>query len=202
MLAVLLQLAAPPDSVRLEPVVSPILFDGAVSRAEYGKPSLVITRPGGNVVVWLRRQSPWVYLAADLPDSSYYWGDDLVISLDTGGDRAPAPMHDDFQWYFRRMLDSSVIFRGDNGKWRAPRDDPDWHLGASREGPGWEVRGTSRAGGWSIEFRLDSAYFTEAKSGAPGLAIRSYNDAPQRWDAWPSTATVRQPTEVERRPDL
>jgi hypothetical protein len=178
------------------------VFDGRIDSAEYGAPSLVLPRPGGEVRLWLRRDHDWVYLAASLPDSSYYWGDDLVISLDTGGDRAAGPQHDDFQWYFRRALDSSVVFRGDGGTWRAPRDDPDWRLGAGREGGGWEVRSASDAAGWSLELRLDLQYFRQAGPRAPGLAIRVYDDEPQSWVPWPGAVAVRQPTEVERRPDL
>ena len=178
------------------------MFDGRADSAEYGAPSLIIARPSGMVRIWLRRDQDRVYLAASLPDSTFYWGDDLVISLDTGGDRAPGPQHDDFQWYFRRTLDSSVVFRGDAGKWRAPRDDPEWRLGRDREGGGWEVRSVSEQGGWSLEFRLDLEYFRQSGTRHPGLALRVYDDAPQSWVAWPAVPAVRQPTEVERRPDL
>jgi hypothetical protein len=190
------------DTVRIEPMERAPVFDGRADTAEYGRPSLIIDRPGGAVLVWLRSHAGQVYLAARLPDSTWYWGDDLVICLDTRGDRATGPMHDDFQWYFRRAMDSSVVFRGDAGKWRAPRDDPDWRLGREREGGGWEVRSADRPDGWSLELRLDAAYLSEAGAGHPGLAIRVYNDDPAGWHAWPSPAGIRQATEVERRPEL
>jgi hypothetical protein len=190
------------DTVRVLPMELAPVFDGRADTAEYGRPSLTIPRPGGEVLVWLRSHGGQIYLAASMADSTWYWGDDLVISLDTRGDRAPGPQHDDFQWYFRRVLDSSVVFRGEAGKWRAPRDDPDWRLGHDREGGGWEVRSADGREGWSLELRLDAAYFGEAGAGHPGLAFRVYDDDPHGWHTWPSPVGTRQPTEVERRPDL
>jgi len=190
------------DTVRIIPMERPPLFDGRADTAEYGAPSLTIDRPGRPVLVWLRSYGGQVYLAARITDPTWYWGDDLVVSLDTRGDRATGPEHDDFQWYFRRALDSSVVFRGDAGKWRAPRDDPDWRLGREREGGGWEVRSVDGQDGWSLELRLDASYFREAGAGRPGLALRVYDDDPHGWHTWPTPAGVRQPTEVERRPEL
>ncbi len=165
----LLALLAPsPDTLRISASPVPPAFDGVASEGEYGAPIAIISRPQGAVRIWAVESQGWVYLAVQLPDTSFYWGDDVVISLDVWGDRGAAPGHDDFQWYFRRVLDSSVVYRGEQGKWRVPRHDPDWRLGAEREGGGWEVRSVSGAGGWSLEFRLDRAYFLEAKAGDSG----------------------------------
>lgn len=188
--------------MRLTPVAVPPVFDGRVSEAEYGAPSIEIPRPGGVIRLWLRRDSAFVYVAAWIPDSSVAWSDALLLSLDTGGDRSPGPMHDDFQWEFRRVLDSSVVFRGDGGRWRVPRDDPDWRLGAGREGGGWEVRSASDAVGWSVEFRVDPYYLSQAPGRLPGLALRIHDDDPQAWYIWPAAPGLRQPTELERRPGL
>jgi putative phosphoesterase len=200
MLALLL--AAALDTIRLVAAVHPPLFDGRASIEEYGAPSIGITRPGGVTSLWLRRDSAYVYLAASMPDSTFSWADDLVISLDVPGDRDPGPGHYDFQWYFRRMLDSSVVYRGEGGRWRAPQDDPDWRLGAAREGGGWEVRSQSTDSGWSLEIRFDPEYFTPPPGRSTGLAVREFDDQPQGWYAWPHPSSVRQPTEVERRPAL
>ncbi len=178
------------------------LFDGAATVTEYGTPTFEVARPGGPIQVWLRRDSAWVYIAARIPDVSVAWNDDLLLSLDTGGDRARGPMHDDFQWDFRRTLDSSVVYRGEGGQWRAPRDDPDWRLGADREGGGWEVRSVSDSAGWSVEFRLDPYYFSQAGKGLPGFAVRVFDGDPQAWYVWPAVPGIRQATEVERHPDL
>lgn len=191
------------DTVRVAPVTRAPVFDGRADSAEYGAPTLSIARPEGQVDLWLRHDSAWVYLAARLPDSTVYWGDDLVISLDTRGDRSAAPDHDDFQWYFRRTLDSSVVFRGnDAGRWQPPRGDPDWRLGKDREGGGWAVRSVDDGRGWSLELRLDMAYLREAGAARPALAIRTYDNDPGGWRSWPMPAGVKQAAEVERRPSL
>lgn len=192
------------DTLRITPVTRSPRFDGRADAAEYGAPSLVLARPQGNVEIWARRDSASVYIAARLPDSTFYWGDDLVISLDLNGDGSPAPDHDDFQWYFRRILDSSVVFRGsDAGRWQPPRGDPDWRLGRDREGGGWEVRAVDDGSGWSLELRLDIAFFREAAAPArPALALRTYDNDPHGWHTWPLPPGIRQPTEVERRPAL
>ena len=198
----LLQMALSADTVRIIPAARSPAFDGRADSTEYGVPSLTIARPGGTVLVWLRSYEGAVYLSASIPDSTSFWGDDLVISLDTRGDRAAGPQHDDFQWHFRRALDSSVVLRGDAGKWRMPRDDPDWRLGSARAGGGWEVRSADGPRGWSLEFRLDTAYFREGGAAHPGLALRVYDDDPSGWSVWPRPAGIRQATEVERRPEL
>ena len=144
------------DTLRLVPAGPAVRFDGAASVVEYGDPTVTLTTQQGAVRIWLRRDSSAVIIAAAIPDATHSWGDDLVISLDTGGDRSAGPAHDDFQWCFRRVLDSSVVQRGDAGRWRLPRnDDPDWRLGPDHAGSGWEVRAAEAAAGWSLELRLD-----------------------------------------------
>lgn len=199
---ILLQSVVALDTVRVSAAVRSPDFDGRADSAEYGTATLTLTRPGGTVSLWLRRDGPWTYVAAAIEDRTFYWGDDLVISLDTRGDRASAPQHDDFQWYFRRTLDSSVVSRGEAGKWRAPRGDPDWRLGAERAGGGWEVASINGVGGWSVEFRLDSAYFTQAGEGTPGMAFRVYDNDPHGWHPWPRPPGIKHPTDVEQRPSL
>ncbi|HXI20097.1 MAG TPA: hypothetical protein VNH46_03380 [Gemmatimonadales bacterium] len=190
------------DTIHLVRAAHPIVFDGRADTAEYGTPSIAIARPAGTVRIWLRREGDSVFIAADLPDSTWYWGDDLVISLDVRGAGGEAPGLDQFQWYFRRMLDSSVVDRGRDGTWHPPRDDPDWRLGGEREGGGWAVRSAERGTGWSLELRLDAAWFTEARNGAPRIAFRTYDDTRSGWYAWPSPPGLPSPTEVERRPSL
>jgi hypothetical protein len=197
----LLLIAALADTVRVPPVTSAPRFDGVVSVEEYGAPSMEIARPGGTIRLWLRRDSSFVYLAASMPDSSFYWGDDLVISLDIRGDRDAGPGHFDFQWYFRRVLDSSVVYRGDGGYWRAPQDNPDWRLGTARDGGGWEVRSANEAAGWSIEARFDPEYFAPSPGRLTGFAVRVYDNDPSAWYVWPDRRDLKQPTELERRPD-
>lgn len=188
------------DTILIRPAAHPPVFDGKVDTAEWGPPTLEIKKDGAPVRIWLRRWEDAVYLAADLPDSTFYWGDDLVISLDTRGDRASSPQHDDFQWYFRRVLDSSVVFRGNAGSWLAPLGDPDWRLGRSREGGGWEVRSASSRAGWSLELKLVLDWFAGEAGRRPGMGLRTYDDGPNRWYIWPESRELKQPTQLERIP--
>lgn len=198
----LLLMAQTGDTIRIDRSPTAPTFDGVVSVAEYGAPTITMTRPGGAVQLWLTQHDSAVYLAARIADSTYYWGDDLVIGIDMAGNGGDGPGHDDFQWYFRRMLDSSIVRRGDNGKWRMPRDDPDWKLGTARDGGGWEVRSVSDSAGWSLELKLDPYFFSQAGSGNPRMAFRVYDDHPHGWTPWPHPSGLKQPTEVEERPRL
>jgi hypothetical protein len=38
----------------------------------------------GEVRVWVVRAGGAIHVAAAIPDSTFYWGDDLVVSLDVG----------------------------------------------------------------------------------------------------------------------
>ncbi|HUQ15088.1 MAG TPA: hypothetical protein VM094_03465 [Gemmatimonadales bacterium] len=175
--------------------------DAGSSAAALGEPALRLGTGQGAASIWLLRTRDSAFVVARIPDSTYYWGDDLVISLDVSGDRGTVPGHDDFQWYFRRSLDSSVVYRGRGGRWEAPRGDPDWRLGPSREGGGWTVNSRSEAAGWSLVLRLDAAWLEGEAGRRPGVAFQIYDDSPSGWFAWPAPEPGRQPVSVERMPD-
>jgi hypothetical protein len=200
-LLVLALQAAPRDTLAPR-VVESVPAEAGSSAAALGDASLRIGTGQGAASIWLLRTRDSAFVLARIPDSTYYWGDDLVISLDVSGDRGAVPGHDDFQWYFRRSLDSSVVYRGRAGRWEAPRGDPDWRLGASREGGGWTVSGQTDAAGWSLLLRLDPAWLQGARGRRPAIAFRVYDDSPGGWFAWPSPQAGRQPVSVERVPDL
>lgn len=103
-----------------------------------GEPAIRIPTRQGTALVWLLRASDTVFVVASIPDSTPSWRDDFVLSLDIKGDGGPSPQHDDFQMDFPRELDSSVVYRGRNGRWQLPQDDPDWRLGSARSSGGWE----------------------------------------------------------------
>jgi hypothetical protein len=193
--------AAPRDTVPVR-LVESVPADAGSSAAALGEPALRIGTGQGAASIWLLRTRDSAFVVARIPDSTYYWGDDLVISLDVSGDRGPVPGHDDFQWYFRRTLDSSVVYRGRGGRWEAPRGDPDWRLGPSREGGGWTVDSRSEAAGWSLVLRLDAAWLEGEGGRRPGIAFRIYDDGPSGWFAWPAPTDGRQSAGVERVPDL
>ena len=193
--------AAPRDTAPVR-LVESAPADAGSSAAALGEPALRLGTGQGAASIWLLRTRDSAFVVARIPDSTYYWGDDLVISLDLSGDRGTVPGHDDFQWYFRRSLDSSVVYRGRGGRWEAPRGDPDWRLGPSREGGGWTVNSRSEAAGWSLVLRLDAAWLDGEAGRRPGVAFRIYDDSPSGWFAWPVRADGRQPSSVERVPDL
>jgi hypothetical protein len=201
MLLALIQ-AAPRDTVPVR-LVESVPADPGSSAAALGEPSLRIGTGQGVASIWILRTRDSAFVVARIPDSTYYWGDDLVISLDVSGDRGAVPGHDDFQWYFRRSLDSSVVHRGRAGRWEPPRGDPDWRLGASREGGGWTVNSKSTTSGWSLILRLDAAWLDSADPARrPAIAFRVYDDSPGGWFTWPAPTQGRQQSGVERVPDL
>jgi hypothetical protein len=173
-----------------------------VDSISLGPPQIRIQTRQGIAQVWLLNAGDTFFIAASIPDSTAYWGDDFVVSLDTRGDGAPAPAHDDFQLYFRRALDSSVVFRGRNGRWEPPRNDPDWRLGKERSGGGWEVSARSEPLRWSLLLRLDSAWFAGPAGESPRIAFRIYDDSPSGWFAWPGPEGTSPPASVEQSPRL
>ncbi len=175
-------------------------FDGVASGAEYGAPAVALPTAQGGVKIWAVRWGDTVFVAARITDSTFYWGDDLVISLDPLGDRTPGPGHDDTQWYLRRVLDSSVVSRGRHGRWMAPSDDPDWRLGAERSGDGWEVQGRSDAEGWSVELKLPLLWFADSTGRRAAIAFRNYDDSPHAWYSWPAPAPGERAIRVEMDP--
>ena len=128
------------------------------------------------------------------------WGDDFVISLDTRGDAASNPQQDDFQWYFRRSIDSSVVYRGRDGRWEAPRADPDWRLGRARDGAGWAVESRGSGAGWTLLLRLDREWFVGENGRIPRMAFRVYDDRPAGWFSFPGPGHGEPGTVVEQAP--
>jgi hypothetical protein len=200
MLPLLLALAG--DTLHVRRAERPPVLDGRADAAEYGAPDIRIANGQGTVLVWIRRAGDSVVIAAQIPDTSYYWGDDFVVSLDPRGDRSAAPDEDDTEWYVRRATDSSVVLRGRAGRWMPPGADPDWRLGGVREGESWQLRTASTAAGWSVELVLDVAWLGGDAGRLPAIAIRTYDDGPAGWWSWPMPPTGRPATVVERSPPL
>ena len=196
-LLLLLAQAAPGDTLHVRRVDS---IPDAADSARIGPPAVVIRTGQGLASIWLLRLRDTVQIFAAIPDTTYYWGDDFVISLDLGGDRGAAPEHGDFQWYFRRMPDSSVVYRGRSGRWEPPRADPDWRLGATRSGAGWSMTTGSSGAGWWVRLRLDPGWLAGADGKRPAIAFRIYDDAPAGRYAWPEPRGGAQATSVERTP--
>jgi hypothetical protein len=189
-----------PDTIRIRDIERSPPPGRLLDTRQYGSPQIRLHTGQGTARIWLLRASDTVFLAAIIPDSTRYWGDDFVVSLHTDGEAAASPQHEDFQLYFRRMLDSSVVFRGRNGRWEPPRDDPDWRLGAARAGGGWEISSQDEAGVWGVLLRLDPAWLPRNSHRMPRIAFRIYDDAPGGWFSWPSPEAGAPATTVEGSP--
>jgi hypothetical protein len=192
----------PDDTLVIRTVDRAPLPGAAIDSIRYGPPQVRIPTRQGTALVWLLRAWDTVFVAATVPDSTPFWGDDFVLSLDTRGDGAPSPQHDDFQLDFRRVLDSSVVYRGRNGRWQPPGDDPDWRLGAGRSGGGWEVSALNNRETWNLILRLDPAWLEGREGRLPRLAFRIYDNSPSGWYAWPPSPGSAPPTTVEHTPAL
>jgi hypothetical protein len=189
------------DTLRIRDVPQPVRADAPADSARLGSPQVRISTGQGTALVWLLRAVDTVFVVARIPDSTRYWGDDFVVSLDTRGDGGPAPGHDDFQLYFRRAVDSSVVYRGRNGRWEPPRGDPDWRIGTERSGGGWEVSVREELKRWLLVLRLDPAWFSSGASPAARIAFRIYDDAPGGWYSWPPPRGTSRPATVEQMPE-
>jgi len=194
LLAALLQWG---DTVRVPRIDS---IPGVDDSVTVGGPAVVIRTGQGLASVWLARRRDTVELYAALPDSTVDWSDDFVISLSTGGELGEAPGHEEFQWYFRRVLDSSMVYRGRNGRWEAPRGDPDWRLGPERSGGGWTVTSGNSPSGWWVRLRLEPGWLDGQDGTLPAIAFRVHDNEPQGWYAWPEARAGTQPVDVERMP--
>ena len=193
-------LAAQADTLKVRTIARPPRPDGRIDSVALGAPTVRIRTGQGTALIWLVRAADTTFVAARIPDSTPYWGDDFVLSFDTRGDAAATPQHDDFQLYFRRALDSSVVFRGRNGRWEPPRGDPDWRLGADRSGGGWEVSATNDNRGWTLLLRLDPAWFAGEAGRLPRVGFRIYDDSPSGWFSSPLPPPPEPATVVERTP--
>lgn len=204
MLLALLALVQAPteDTLKIRSVAAPPGPELTVDSVQYGSPQLRLRTRQGTALVWLLRSADTFFVAAAIPDSTWYWGDDFVLSMDTRGDGGTSPQHDDFQWYLRRAMDSSVIFRGRSGRWEPPKGDSDWRLRKDRSGGGWEVSSRDGATGWSLLLRLDPVWLLGADGRLPRIAFRIYDNDPHGWFAWPLPEGIPQPSSVEQTPDL
>jgi hypothetical protein len=189
-----------PPSVELRDVVAPPPAGAALDSTTWGPPQITISSRSGQASVWLLRAADSVFVVVRVPDRTPSWADAVSVCLDVSGDRAPAPAHDDFRFTLRRVLDSSVVYRGRNGRWQPPLDDPDWRVGATHAGGGWEAAAATDADGWSVILRLDPAWLAGEGGRRPGIAFILHNDDPSGWSAWPSEAGSSLPQELDQAP--
>lgn len=198
----LVLLDTPGDTLRVRTADRPPSPAAFPDTASLGSPSVRLQTGQGHALIWILRVADTAFVVAHIPDTTRYWGDDLVIGLDVAGDKGPAPRSDDVQWYFRRALDSSVVFHGRDGVWQPPGNDPGWRLGRDRSGMGWQVTSMDRADGWTLTLRLDSCWLAGEAGRLPRIGFRIYDDAPEGWHEWPPSRAGAPPRTVERTPAL
>ncbi len=190
------------DTLRLRAVSQPPAADGRIDSTAWGAPQIRIATPQGPVSVWLLLSADTAFIAVAVPDRSPSWTDAVAICVDVAGDRAASPAHDDFRWTVQRQLDSSVVYRGRDGRWVPPLDDPDWRLGSARGGGGWEVGAADRGDGWSFVLRLDPAWLAGEAGRRPAIGFLVHDDDPNRWLSWPTVESAAGATLLERTPAL
>jgi hypothetical protein len=188
------------DTLRVARLARVPVLDGRVDTREYGTPPVQLVTAAGAVRVWIARHDDFVYIAAELPDSSFYWGDDFVVSLDPAGRGGTSVNAGSRQWYLRRLLDSSVVSTAVDGRWFSPGREPAT-LGSTHHHADWDVASSSSPTGWMVELRIRAAV-VNGGSDAPRLAFRTYNDRPSGWWSWPIPPAGVPAQRVERTPDL
>jgi len=192
---------APADTIDAATLRAAPVMDGRVAEREYGDQPIRITTAAGVARVWLARHDGFVYIAAALPDSTFYWGDDFVVSLDANGSADASPQPGDRQWYLRRTLDSSIVSTAVSGRWNTPGQEPPM-LGPVRRGEDWDVASSSSSSSWTVELRIRDAAFGASSTAPPRIAFRTYNDGPNGWWSWPEPASGTPAQRVERSPQL
>jgi hypothetical protein len=173
------------DTLRIRDVLAAPSPNGRFDTLPWGAPQITIPTRQGTVSLWLLRAMDTVFVAGTMPDRSDSWADVIAVCLDVAGDRTPKPGHDDFQFALHRLLDSSVVYRGSNGRWQPPRDDPDWRVGPTHGGGGWEAAAVSDGRGWSVVLRLDPAWVAGSEGRWPAIAFVVHDDDPNGWYRWP-----------------
>jgi len=193
---------APSDSpsIALRDVATPPMAQALLDSTGWGTPQISIATRAGPASVWLLRAADSVFVVARVPDHTPSWADAVSVCLDISGDRAPTPAHDDFEFTLRRVLDSSVVYRGRNGRWQPPLDDPDWRVGATHAGGGWEAAVMSDTAGWTLVLRLDPAWLAGEGGHPPGIALMVHNDEPSSWSAWPPRQDGSPSQDMDRTP--
>ena len=189
--------AAPADTLRVQALSAVPAIDGRIADGEYGDASVTLQTATGAVRVRLGHRDGALFVGAEIPDSTLYWGDDLVVALDPDGSAGAAPGAGDRLWIIRRAADSSVaVVAAGDGRWEPPGGART--IGATHYGAGWALATRDGGGRWVVELRID---VPAAASGTPRIAIRTFNDQPgPAWVTWPAPAGV--PAQrVERIPD-
>jgi hypothetical protein len=193
------RVAAPPETLRVAAVAQPPRLDGIVSDGEYGAPTLELLGFDGPVRAWFVRSGDSLYVAAVVPDSVFYWGDDFSVLVDADGSGDDAPALGDRSYVLRRTADSTVVLAAPgNGRWDPPGGTPS--VGSRRAGEGWRFAVHDTTAWWSVELALDATHLRGARGVLPRVAVRTARVPPLLTLAWPTPPEGVRPSAIGHRP--
>ena len=160
---------------------APLVFDGHVSKLEYGdaKHSL-FTNGHGQVDVYVKVFDGRLCFGFVIPDETVHPGDDMVVMLDTRNARPETPDKDDLRAYVRRKIENSRMHVGDGKAW------------IDQYGP-WEYRAVSYAAGWEVECRIPISSLGVTDKTTMGFALRIWDNEPQKNFNWPTGSNEAKP---------
>jgi hypothetical protein len=133
-------------------------IDGIISAGEWAAAdSVVYDSPEGQCTVLVLQDGSALFVAIEVPDSTYADGDRTMLYIDPLHDAAAAPQPDDRMFIQERG--GSTIRQIGTGSWWA------WQSGGA-----WSSATTSDAAGWRAEFRIDYSEIG-ISPGQPGLIM-------------------------------
>jgi hypothetical protein len=161
----------------------PVVFDGHVSKFEYGDAVRTMFPNGhGTVEAFTKAAGGYLYFAFSIPDRTPHPGDDIVIMLDTKNRRSAALDSSDIRAYVRRKMENSRMEQGNGKAWENLYGD-------------WEYRSSLYSVGWEVEARipLKSLNLDFKTPATMGLAFRIWDNSPQKVWNYPLRANEDQP---------
>ncbi|UCE37216.1 MAG: right-handed parallel beta-helix repeat-containing protein [Thermoplasmata archaeon] len=154
-------------------------IDGVISPGEWDDAnSIRFYNAQGEINVYLKHDDDTLYFMSHIIDSTYYWGDDIVIGIDTEHNGELHPQPDDYQFYIRRDVSTSEINRGSGSGWESVPVD-EW------AGEVWNET-SSDASTWTAELSISYSFLNIIDCDqVMGIEFRSYDDNPEGLFNWP-----------------
>jgi hypothetical protein len=194
-----LRAVAAPETLRVATVARAPRLDGIPTEDEYGTPTLELPGPYGPVRAWFVQAGDSLYVAAVVPDTAFYWGDDFSVLVDADGSGGDAPALGDRSFVLRRTADSTVVLEAPgNGRWEPAGGTPS--LGSRRAGKGWRFAVHDAKDWWSTELVLDARPFRTVGRTYPRIAFRTASFPPLTTLAWPKPPEGVRPSAIGHRP--
>jgi parallel beta-helix repeat protein len=155
-------------------------IDGVISPGEWDDAdSFMFFNDQGEIRIYFKHDDSSLYFMSDIVDSTYYWGDDIVIGIDTEHNGGTSPQSDDYQFYIMREVTNSEIRRGTGSGWESV---------PVNEWAGHVINETSsNATTWIAEISISYAFLNIVDGEQiMGIELRSYDNDPQDWYNWPA----------------